>query len=110
MSMLEWREQEATNETIFREMNEWTQFADNGPDERIDVYLCECSDRRCTDPIGMTRAEYEAVRAVPVRFAIALDHENPEIDRVLTENVRFATVEKFYGAAARIARASDPRR
>jgi hypothetical protein len=29
---------------------------------------------------------------------------------VLTENVRFATVEKFYGAAARIARASDPRR
>jgi hypothetical protein len=30
------------------------------------------------------------------------------IDRVLTENVRFATVEKFYGAAARIARASDP--
>ena len=108
--MLEWREQEATNETIFREMNEWTEFADNGPDEGIDVYLCECSDRRCSDPIGMSRTEYEAVRAVPVRFAIALDHENPEIDRVLTENLRFATVEKFYGAAARIARASDPRR
>src|SRR5512132_2759382 len=112
MSMPVWREREATNETVFREMNEWTEVADDGPssDERIDIYLCECSDRRCTDPIGMTRAEYEAVRAVPVRFAIALDHENPEIDRVLTENLRFATVEKFYGAAARIARASDPRR
>ena len=50
------------------------------------------------------------MRAVPVRFAIALDHENPEIDRVLFENRRFATVEKFFGAGARIARSSDPRR
>jgi len=110
--MLEWREQEATHETIFRQMNEWMEAADDrpSPDQRIDIYLCECSDRRCTDPIGMTRAEYEAVRAVPVRFAIALDHENPEIDRVLTENPRFAIVEKFFGAAAKIARASDPRR
>ena len=110
--MLDWREREATNETIFREMNEWTDVAEDGPSshERIDIYLCECSDRRCSDPIGMTRPEYEAVRAVPVRFAIALDHENPEIDRVVTENLRFAIVEKFYGAAAKIARANDPRR
>jgi len=50
------------------------------------------------------------VRAVPVRFAIALNHENPEIDRVLFENPRFATVEKFYGAGAKIARSTDPRR
>ena len=37
---------------------------------RIDTYLCECSDRRCTEPIGLTGSEYEAVRAVPVRFAM----------------------------------------
>lgn len=113
MPMSDWREQEATNETIFREMNEWTQEANDARlrvDHRIDIYLCECSDRRCTEPIGLTRLEYEAVRAVPVRFAIALDHENPEIDRVLFENQRFATVEKFYGAGARIARSADPRR
>jgi hypothetical protein len=110
--MPDWREQEATNETVFREMNEWTELAEDGPSpgERIDIYLCECSDPRCTDPIGMTRPEYESVRAVPVRFAIALDHENPEIDQVVTENLRFAIVEKFFGAAAKIARASDPRR
>jgi hypothetical protein len=75
----------------------------------MDVYLCECSDRRCTDPIRLTRGEYEAVRAVPVRFAIVVNHENPEIDRVLFENPRFATVEQFYGAGARIARATNPR-
>jgi hypothetical protein len=111
--MSDWREQEATNETIFREMNEWTEEANDarlGVDRSIDVYLCECSDRRCSDPISLTRREYEAVRAVPVRFAIALNHENPEIDRVLFENERFATVEKFYGAAAMIARDTNPRR
>jgi len=111
--MLDWREQEATNETVFRAMNEWSEDANDaypGMDNRIDIYLCECSDRRCTEPIGLTRPEYEAVRAVPVRFAIALNHENPEIDRVLFENQRFATVEKFYGAGAKIARSTDPRR
>ena len=113
MPMLDWREQEATNETVFRAMNEWGEDANDaspGIDHRIYTYLCECSDRRCTEPISLTRPEYEAVRAVPVRFAIALNHENPEIDRVLFENPRFATVEKFYGAGAKIARSTDPRR
>jgi hypothetical protein len=114
MPMLDRLEREATNETVFRAMNEWTEGANDDPEfsvgHRTGIYLCECSDRRCTEPIGMTRPEYEAVRAVPVRFAIALNHENPEIDRVLFENPRFATVEKFYGAGAKIARSTDPRR
>jgi hypothetical protein len=111
--VLDYREQEARNETIFREMNEWTEEANDarsGARDPMDVYLCECSDRRCTDPISLTRPEYEAIRAVAVRFAIALNHENPEIDKLLFENERFATVEKFYGSGARIARATDPRR
>ena len=111
--MADWREQEARNETIFREMNEWTEESnDSNPDihRSMDAYLCECSDARCTDAINLTRPEYEAVRAVSIRFAIALDHENPEIDRVVSENKRFATVDKVYGSPARIARASDPRR
>jgi hypothetical protein len=111
--MSDWRDQEATNETVFRDMNEWTEEQDDarhGFDRSIDHYLCECSDRRCTQPISLTRKEYEAIRAIPVRFAIALNHENPEIDLVLRENERFATIEKFYGAAAKIARATNPRR
>lgn len=111
--MPDYREQEARNETVFREMNEWTEEgndARSGAHNAMDTYVCECSDRRCTDPISLTRAEYEAIRAEPVRFAIALNHENPEIDTVLFENDRFATVEKFYGAGAKLARATDPRR
>jgi hypothetical protein len=111
--MLDWREQEVTNETIFREMNEWTEEANDarlGMDRPIDSYLCECSDPLCTEQISLTRGEYEAVREVPIRFAIALNHENPEIDWMLFENRRFATVEMFHGAAADIALATDPRR
>jgi hypothetical protein len=108
----DWREQEAVNQTVFREMNEWTKGAlDEGKiDSLIDSYLCECSDRRCTDPIELTRPEYEAVRAEPINFAIAHNHENPEVDHVLAEHERFTVVAKSLGFAARIARASDPRR
>ena len=109
----DWRDQEATNETIFREMNEWTEEATDAsltPDKTQNWYLCECSDRRCSEPISLTHEEYESVRSVPVRFAIALNHENPEIDRVLHENSRFAVVEKVLRAGAQIARDSDPRR
>ena len=110
--VLDWREQEAVNETVFREMNEWTMDAlsEASVESLIDSYLCECSDRRCTDPIQLTRPEYEEVRAVPINFAIALNHENPEVDHVLAEHERFAVVEKVVPFAARIARASDPRR
>jgi hypothetical protein len=111
--MPDWREQEVTNETIFRELNEWTEEANDvrpGVRRPFDLYLCECSDRRCTEQIGLTRGEYEDVRAVAVRFAIALNHENPEIDQMLFEHKRFATVEMFAGVGTRIAVATDPRR
>jgi hypothetical protein len=112
--MPDWREKEVINETIFREMNEWTEDSNDArssmEEGRLDSYLCECSDDRCTEPIRLTRAEYEATRAEPIRFAIALHHENPEIDVVVAENERFATIEKVAGKAARIARARNPRR
>ena len=112
-TVADWRAEEARNETVFREMNEWTEEADDarlGLERPMDAYLCECSDRRCAATIRVTRHEYEGVRASGVRFVIALNHENPEIDQVISENERFATVEKFYGVPARIARAADPRR
>ena len=111
--MADWRAQEAINQTIFREINEWTEDDTDGRDrlERaMDTYLCECGDPRCSDPIRLTRSEYEAIRSEPTRFALALNHENPEIDSLISENERFATIEKSFGDASRIARASDPRR
>ena len=111
--MADWRDQEATNQTIFREMNEWTKDAADSSSDPIplmEAYLCECSDRRCTEPIRLSREEYESIRAEGTRFAIALNHENPEIDVVIVENERFSTIEMFYRSAAEIARSTDPRR
>ena len=113
MTMGDRQEQNAKNEATFRDMNEWTREANDalpGKEGQLESYLCECSDRLCTEPISMTRVEYEAVRSEPIRFAIVLNHENPEIDKVVLENERFATVEKFYGVGARVARETDPRR
>ena len=110
--MTDWREEQARNETISREMNEWTVEArDEGSNlDPIETYLCECSDARCTDPIELRRTEYEDVRAVSVRFAIAVNHENPEIDQLVAEHERFSVVEKFFGIGSRITRQTDPRR
>lgn len=112
--MPNYQDQQVVNETIFREMNEWTKDGQVPRDEHsadgMDAYLCECSDARCTDPIQLTRPEYESIRSIPIRFAIALNHENPEVDRVVVENLRFATVEKLLGRGVRIARDTDPRR
>jgi hypothetical protein len=105
-------ERQARNETFFRVVNELTEDANDARgsiDRLYDEYVCECSNRGCRDPIRLTRKEYEAVRSVPTWFAIALHHENPEIDQVLGENERFATVEKLPGVGERIARATDPR-
>jgi hypothetical protein len=110
----DWRVQEATNQTIFREMNEWAEEDRDGREGRerqgFDTYLCECGDASCSDPILLTRSEYESVRSVPVRFAVALNHENPEIDRLVAEFARFAVVDKVYSETSSIARTTDPRR
>jgi hypothetical protein len=111
--MADWRAQEAVNPTIFREMNEWTEDDSDGREgllRPMHTYLCECGDAGCSDPVRLTRSEYEGIRSEPTRFALALNHENPEIDSVITENERFATIEKSFGLPMRIARASDPRR
>jgi hypothetical protein len=104
---------EARNQTTFREMNEWTreddhQRREDGPGR--DIYLCECGDGACTAPILLSPKEYEAVRSEPTWFAIAVDHENPELDSVLFEYERYALVDKAFGPGARLARASNPRR
>jgi len=113
MTERDWRLQEARNQTIFREMNEWSREDADRPEADArdrDSYLCECGDRTCTDPILLTLPEYEAVRKDPTRFAIALHHENPEIDSVVAEYEMYSIVDKSFGPGARIARESDPRR
>jgi len=109
--MIGLNKESAANQTIFRDMNEWTADANGSRrSDGVHTYLCECSDERCSAPIGLTYTEYEAVRAFPLRFAIAVNHENPELDSVVAEHPRFAVVEKIGSRPLALARATDPRR
>ena len=108
--MNSWREKEARNQVLFREVNERIErisegFATGG---RTSL-LCECGNRECTQTIDLSHSEYERVRAHASRFVVALNHENPEAESVVEQNSRFAVVEVYAGAASRIARESDPR-
>jgi hypothetical protein len=103
--MNSWREKEARNQVLFREVNERIErisegFATGG---RTSL-LCECGNRECTQTIDLSHSEYERVRAHASRFVVALNHENPEAESVVEQNSRFAVVEVYAGAASRIAR------
>ena len=109
--VIDWLRAEATNQTKFRTINESIEHMTDALDvhEQWDTYVCECGDGDCRAPIRLTRAEYETVRRESTHFAIAVDHENPEIDRLVSENGRYATVQKTLAMAVRIARETDPR-
>jgi hypothetical protein len=112
MTDLDWRDQEARNETKTRDRNEWIENVRGGMGDEAgpEVYLCECGDPACAQHIRLTRTEYEAVRCYSTRFAIAIDHENPEIDQIVSEGRRYSIVQKIAGRPARIARLTDLRR
>ncbi len=109
--MSDWRDDEVRNEVHSRARNEWIEDV-RGPNGHVgaaEVYVCECGDAACSQRILLTRSEYEAVRGYATRFAVAVDHENPEIDQLVSEGGRYSVVQKIAGMPARIARETDPR-
>lgn len=71
--------------------------------------MCECGDASCEESIELTPEEYESLRSDGTWFAIARNHENPELDHVLAEHEHFASVKKVGQEFYRMARARDPR-
>jgi hypothetical protein len=68
----------------------------------------KCADTHCTLRINATLQEYETVRANGRTFLVCPGHVYPEVERVVAENDRFATVEKL-SDAGQIAESLDPR-
>jgi hypothetical protein len=105
-----WHDREARNQALFREANEQTERLPRDPGaDALDQLVCECGNPDCAQRIRLTRVEYERVRAYASRFAVALNHENPETESIVEQNERFAVVETYAGASSRIARETDPR-
>jgi hypothetical protein len=108
--MTDWREREVRNETRARDLNESIEDADESSASKATAFVCECSDGECTAPVRLTRPQYEDVRAHATRFAIATDHESPDLDVIVAEHTGYTVIRKLGGLPARMAIASDPRR
>ena len=72
-------------------------------------FACECGRETCAEPISMTLAEYEAIRAESTHFAVVPEHEQPEIEVVIERHPTYFVVEKSQEDAQEVARETDPR-
>jgi hypothetical protein len=107
--VIDWREQEVRNETSSREINEWIDESNQHSGRSAEPFVCECSATSCRSTIALTHLEYEEVRAYATHFAIATDHESPDLDLLVSERVGFTIVRNLPGMPARVASETDPR-
>jgi hypothetical protein len=84
------------NQQRFRQANERLYGAIRAMTdcERSVPFLCECPDDSCMAPTYLTLTEYTGVRSDDSRFIIVPGHPTVDGERVVTENERFAVVEK----------------
>ena len=96
------------NEATFRKVNEGME-AGQDPDGML-AFFCECGRLGCNKLMELSRAEYEAVRANPRRFAVIDGHEIDEVEDVVERSERFIVVEKRGKPEAEVVEHTDPRR
>jgi hypothetical protein len=70
--------------------------------------LCECGAGACAERVELLRDEYESVRGRPTHFVLRHGHQDPAVEDVVRDHGTFLVVAN-YGAAATIARRTDPR-
>ena len=100
------RERAARNESAFRDLNERTnKLNDHGT---FTLFVCECEDQSCAEPVPMTAQEYEGVRASSNSFFVLPGHETLLVDEVTEQVERYYVVRKR-GAGAEVAADLDPR-
>ena len=102
------RQRVAMNEATFRKVNEGMEIGQDP--EGLLTFVCECGRLHCTQLLQLSRAEYEAVRANPRRFAILDGHEIPESEEIVERYERYVVVEKRGHPEAEVVEHTDPRR
>jgi hypothetical protein len=87
------------NEVIFRRVNkDVQQFIEDEKghnNEEIVEFYCECSRPNCLERIKLTVKEYKALHKNRTHFTILIDHEFPEIEKVIAKHNYYQVVEKF---------------
>ena len=105
-----WRRWEATEQVRRRAANESIEDSMQRTGRcPPNMFFCECGDAHCAQTVTVTIQEYESVRKWPNHFLVAANHENPEVEAVVSETKRFAVVETLVGEASKTALRTDPR-
>jgi hypothetical protein len=112
MDSTELQERGARNQSRYRELNERIEAhnrATHWVDPPMPDWVCECANN-CFEPVKLTIAEYEAVRADATRFLVAPSpaHVLDEIEDVVAQHERYWIVEKKDRAGA-VSEELDPR-
>ena len=99
----------ASNEAVFREVNEGIERGQwpGDADKRVG-FRCECARLGCNLIVELTLADYERVRAHPRHFLLIAGHELPDIETVIERTSEYVIVEKR-DEAGQTAAAADPR-
>ena len=101
------RERAATNENLFREVNE--RIEDLSAHASFTQFICECNDDTCDEHVSMTVEEYEHVRADGNQFLVLPGHHAPDVDEIVEATDRYLVIRKL-GAGERVAEQLNPRR
>lgn len=100
----------ASNESIFREINEGIERGQWPGEEASGVrFRCECAQLGCNELLEASVQEYERVRAHGRRFMVIPGHQRPDVETVVETREGYVVVEKR-GQAAVTAEETDPRR
>jgi hypothetical protein len=107
------REQHAAkSQSLFRSVNERIGPLNESFSiiKRINDFVCECADETCTETIGMSVEEYEAIREQGNRFAVAPRdaHVWFGVETIAQKHDRYWVVEKF-GHCGSLSVKYDPR-
>jgi hypothetical protein len=88
----------AENQVLFAQVNDRARELNEAFDPLTPYgsWTCECAELECAQPIELTLAEYEALRAQPARFAVAPHeaHVVSELEDIVEKTDRYWVVEK----------------
>jgi hypothetical protein len=106
-----WTVRGVEQQCLVRDANEVSERANTSlaPGGVRGLLRCECGDPGCSTLVAPTHAEYEAVRARGSHFIITLDHEDPEVAWVLSEDDRYAVIDVVAGDARHAVMVHNPR-
>lgn len=99
----------ATNESVFREINEGIERGQWPGEEGERVrFRCECAQLGCNELLEASVKEYERVRAHGRRFIVVPGHERLQVEIVVETRPGYLVIEKR-GQAGETAEETDPR-